>query len=69
MGSHGASIAEGCVQMHAHLGVSEEERGGPMRAPMKTVSQRDSGRGRTSPALLANQHVFGYNCEEGKEVT
>lgn len=38
MGSHGASTAEGQAEVLAHLGVSEEEIGCPVRATMETVS-------------------------------
>ncbi|HEX2742628.1 MAG TPA: lactate racemase domain-containing protein [Rubrobacter sp.] len=37
MGSHGASTAEGQAQVLAHLGVSEESVGCPVRATMETV--------------------------------
>lgn len=37
MGSHGASTAEGQERVLAHLGVSEEEVGCPVRATMETV--------------------------------
>jgi lactate racemase-like protein len=37
MGSHGASTAEGQAEVLAHLGVSEEEVGCPVRATMETV--------------------------------
>jgi hypothetical protein len=37
MGSHGASTAEGQARVLAHLGVSEEEVGCPVRATMETV--------------------------------
>ncbi len=37
MGSHGASTAEGQAEVLAHLGVSEEEIGCPVRATMETV--------------------------------
>jgi hypothetical protein len=37
MGSHGASTAEGQAQVLAHLGVSEEQVGCPVRATMESV--------------------------------
>ncbi len=37
MGSHGASTAEGQARVLAHLGVSEEATGCPVRATMETV--------------------------------
>ena len=37
MGSHGASTAEGQARVLAHLGVSEEATGCPVRATMQTV--------------------------------
>ncbi len=37
MGSHGASTAEGQARVLAHLGVSEEQVGCPVRATMETV--------------------------------
>ena len=37
MGSHGASTAEGQAEVLAHLGVSEENVGCPVRATMETV--------------------------------
>jgi hypothetical protein len=37
MGSHGASTAEGQARVLAHLGVSEDEVGCPVRATMETV--------------------------------
>ncbi len=37
MGSHGASTAEGQAEVLAHLGVSEEQVGCPVRATMETV--------------------------------
>jgi hypothetical protein len=37
MGSHGASTAEGQIEVLAHLGVSEERIGCPVRATMETV--------------------------------
>ncbi|MDQ3910494.1 MAG: nickel-dependent lactate racemase, partial [Actinomycetota bacterium] len=37
MGSHGASTAEGQARVLAHLGVSEEEVGCPVRATMEAV--------------------------------
>src|SRR5919202_2744227 len=37
MGSHGASTAEGQAQVLAHLGVSEERVGCPVRATMEAV--------------------------------
>ncbi len=37
MGSHGASTAEGQAQVLAHLGVSEERTGCPVRATMEAV--------------------------------
>ncbi|HEX2728920.1 MAG TPA: lactate racemase domain-containing protein, partial [Rubrobacteraceae bacterium] len=37
MGSHGASTAEGQAEVLAHLGVSEERIGCPVRATMETV--------------------------------
>lgn len=37
MGSHGASTAEGQAEVLAHLGVSEEKSGCPVRATMETV--------------------------------
>jgi Lactate racemase N-terminal domain len=37
MGSHGASTAEGQARVLAHLGVSEEAAGCPVRATMETV--------------------------------
>ena len=37
MGSHGASTAEGQAEVLAHLGVSEEKVGCPVRATMETV--------------------------------
>ena len=37
MGSHGASTAEGQAQVLAHLGVSEDQVGCPVRATMESV--------------------------------
>src|SRR5918998_4367065 len=45
MGSHGASTAEGQAQVLAHLGVSEEEIGCPLRATIETVSLGETASG------------------------
>jgi hypothetical protein len=45
MGSHGASTAEGQARVLAHLGVSEERVGCPVRATMETVSLGETPEG------------------------
>src|SRR5918992_566145 len=45
MGSHGASTAEGQAQVLAHLGVSEERIGCPVRATMEAVSLGETPEG------------------------
>ena len=48
MGSHGASTAEGQARVLAHLGVSEEQVGCPVRATMESDEDRGDAFGRAS---------------------
>jgi hypothetical protein len=47
MGSHGASTAEGQAEVLAHLGVSEEQVGCPVRATMESVEIGETSAGVT----------------------
>ncbi len=55
MGSHGASTAEGQARVLAHLGVSEERVGCPVRATMETVKIGETPAG---VAVFMDQNAY-----------
>ncbi|MCA3749681.1 MAG: DUF2088 domain-containing protein [Rubrobacter sp.] len=58
MGSHGASTAEGQAEVLAHLGVSEERVGCPVRATMEVVEV-----GRTPSGVPVYMDRFAYEAD------
>ncbi len=59
MGSHGASTAEGQAQVLAHLGVSEETVGCPVRATMETVRIGETPSG---VAVYMDKNAYGADA-------
>jgi uncharacterized protein (DUF362 family) len=55
MGSHGASTAEGQAEVLAHLGVSEESVGCPVRATMEAVK---IGETRSGVAVFMDRNAY-----------